>query len=487
MKTLTKVFYLLSLMCLTTIVFAQTEINEEIIKTQPFSGVQLKGVNLKATLKQDERYGFELKGESIENLNYEVEDGLLLIESKALQENTNLIIYTPSLTFIKVSDVVDLSCDSFSTDSLLIKSGGATKISFKNLTTRRLITDIGGAAQIILSGKSEYHDLKIDGAGDINAKDFYTRITTVDISGAGRATIFAFEKITGKITGAAQLEFIGEPEVNDIKVSGTATFKGKSPKKGAGDTVTVKIGKYEFKILEDKDIVLKDNDNDSITDDKESSKSHHHGESFKAWHGLDLGVTGYLNPDYSVPMPVGFEYLSPDYKNSIRVGINPIEKNFRIFGDYMLLATGLGFDINNYRFKNNTRLIGNQNQITGYIDTLINYEKSKLRLIYINVPILIELNTSEKDHKAFHLAFGPVFGYNIGSKTKLVYSVSGQVNKDKAKGDFNTNPFRYGLTARLGFGGGLMLFATYDLSEMFINGQGPELHPFAIGLSFVDF
>lgn len=472
------------LLLLSTVVFAQTYSISKMIKTGEFNGIYIKGINLSVRVIQDTNNSFQLIGDDTENVTYSIEDGILEIEAKPMENNIQLVIYSSKLNYLRLSDVVFLSCDSFSTDSLVLRSGGATKITFNQLHANKVFTDIDGAARLILSGTAEYHQLRIDGAGDVDARKFYTRETNLDISGAGKASIFAIEKITGKISGAAQLEITGSPTVNDIEVSGAATFKGKSISKGKGDTVTVKIGKYEFKILEDKEMVIKDKQTEKAND---KEKKYQDGSAFTPWSGLDFGVTGYLNSDNSITLPNNYDFLSLDYKNSIRVGINFVEKNLKIIDDYLLFGSGIGFDINNYRFSRNTRLVGNQNVLTGYVDTLVNYQKTKLRLIYLNVPLLIEVNTSSKEEHAFHLAFGPVFGYNIGSKTKLVYSVNGQKNKDKARGDFNTNPFRYGITARMGYGENLMIFATYDLSALFIDGQGPQIYPFAIGLSFVDF
>jgi hypothetical protein len=58
--------------------------------------------------------------------------------------------------------------------------------------------------------------------------------------------------------------------------------------------------------------------------------------------------------------------------------------------------------------------------------------------------------------------------------------------KVKIKDDFNLNPFRYGLTARIDFPW-FDFYLNYNLSEMFEDGQGPATQTFSAGINIVDF
>ena len=50
---------------------------------------------------------------------------------------------------------------------------------------------------------------------------------------------------------------------------------------------------------------------------------------------------------------------------------------------------------------------------------------------------------------------------------------------------FYMNPFKLDAIAKIGWGV-LNLYATYSLTPMFQKNKGPELYPFAIGISLTD-
>jgi len=467
----TKVLTILALLSLSLLVKAQNDSNSTEISLEGFSGISVKGTNLLLNMVQEDANSLEVFGDNINKVKYEINDGILKLDVKTLNEKAYIRLGFENINSIKISDVVKINCEQLNADSLLIQIDGAAKMELKNIETRVLYTNIEAAAELVISGKSDFHKLSISGAGDVNASDLVTKETNVNISGAGKAQVNTTEKITGDISGAAKLEFLGDPQVNDIKVSGVAVFKGKSSK-NEQDTVSVRIGNYNLDIFED---------------DEKNKKKKKHYDDFTPWSGFELGVAALMNPDYSFVVPVGYEFSTLDYKKSMRVGINFAEKNFPIVKHYLMIGSGFGLEINNYRFLKNTRLNSNVASFSGYIDTVYQFDKSKLRLSYLNIPLLIEFNSSGNAEKALHLAAGLVVGYNVGSKTKVVYLLNGNKIKEKAKGDFNVNPFRYALTARAGFGENIMVYATYDLSELFLKNQGPEFNAFSVGLSFVDF
>ncbi len=62
---------------------------------------------------------------------------------------------------------------------------------------------------------------------------------------------------------------------------------------------------------------------------------------------------------------------------------------------------------------------------------------------------------------------------------KYLYKDNGNQQKVKDDKDFNTNPFKVALTARVGYGW-LNFFATYSLTPLFESGRGPELYPVSV-------
>ena len=97
------------------------------------------------------------------------------------------------------------------------------------------------------------------------------------------------------------------------------------------------------------------------------------------------------------------------------------------------LKYGLGLELNNYRFENETvRFTKNPTQIS--LDTdLKNVDKNKLAADYITVPIMVNFNLTPGRQKGF--------GFSAGVSAGLLYSARQKIknngNKDKLHDDFD--------------------------------------------------
>jgi hypothetical protein len=251
------------------------------------------------------------------------------------------------------------------------------------------------------------------------------------------------------------------------------------------DTIKIKVGNYKVIVIDNEK--KKKGDDDTITIDlnEECDEENEH-DSYKSWAGFDFGVNGYLNSDNTTKMPAGYEFLEVNYRRSFSFALNLFEKDIPIVGDYVKLASGLGIEWNNYVFMNNVRLTSDSAQIYGYEDTLYNFDKSRLLLTYINLPLLIQINTNANPDKAFHISFGAIFSYDIGACSKLKYDINDKTSRLKTRSDYHVNPFRYGLTARVGYGN-FKVFANYSLNSLFVKDEGPELYPFSVGICIIPF
>jgi hypothetical protein len=253
------------------------------------------------------------------------------------------------------------------------------------------------------------------------------------------------------------------------------------------DTINLKVGNYKVIIIDTEktknlnksDSTIKDS---IIVGEEEDEKQH---KEYKSWSGLDFGINGYLNADMNTKMPSGYKFLELNTRRSFSFGLNFFEQDINIVKDYFKFATGLGLEWDNYFFSNNTRLTSDSVKIYGYSDP-IKFDKTKLRLSYLNLPLLLQINTNRDPKKAFHLSTGLIISYNMGAKTKMVYTLNNDQNTEKVSGDYHINPLRYGVTARIGYGN-FKLFANYNLSTLFEKDDGPELYPFSVGISILSF
>ncbi|MBL7935230.1 MAG: outer membrane beta-barrel protein, partial [Bacteroidia bacterium] len=155
---------------------------------------------------------------------------------------------------------------------------------------------------------------------------------------------------------------------------------------------------------------------------------------------------------------------------------------------YVNLVVGLGFEWNQYEFSNKTRLNPDSSYTHGVIDSTntFSYQKNRLKSTFINVPVLLEFNTHKNPKKAFHIAFGVIGGYKLGSRTRQIVEQNGRTIKYVKKDDYNLNPFRVNAHASIGYHN-LTIYADYALTPLFENGKGPELYPFTIGVKLISF
>jgi len=203
------------------------------------------------------------------------------------------------------------------------------------------------------------------------------------------------------------------------------------------------------------------------------------------WGGFDLGVNGFLNSNNGFDIPDRYEFLDLRMEKSINVKLNFFEQNFNLISNKLGLTTGLGFEWRNYRFDNHVVLEKTGNDIINAYDFYAprDYTKSKLVVNYLNLPLMIEYQTNRYSKKnSFHIGAGIETGLRIGSHTKLVYQDDGRKKKDKDPGDYHLNPFKYDLMVRVGWGK-FNLYGNYSLNTLFKNNRGPELYPFALGIT----
>ena len=259
-----------------------------------------------------------------------------------------------------------------------------------------------------------------------------------------------------------------------------------APKKGQDSTI-VRIGDMKIIVLNGMDSdqgnneVIIDYLEDDSTEVKHSSiiggKTVHH------WAGFRIGIDGFLHDD-GLAMPATADFMELDYARSIGVSFNLIERDFRLYRNYIELVTGLGFNITNYTFESDFATIQNTNPITAVLDSSRVLERNRLKIFYLTAPLMLGFSTSEDQSKAFRLAAGGQVSWRVGSRLKQKYTENGETVKPKVKSDYNLNPFIFSAVASVGYGP-INVYANYGLNTLFEDGKGPELTPFNVGMQLM--
>lgn len=201
------------------------------------------------------------------------------------------------------------------------------------------------------------------------------------------------------------------------------------------------------------------------------------------WAGVGIHYNGLVTNLGNFSLPDDAKYLSQSSK-SIGVTINPID--FILLGNRKIhLMTGLGFELNNFRFDQDIALKYEKGVTVPdyqYIEQGIKLSKSKLFTAYMNIPLLVEFQTG-RNHN-FFINAGLVGGLRIGAHTKIKGDgpLVGGTAKDHSS--FGLRNFHYGYTLNFGYSN-IGFNVTYYHSPLWREGAGPQVRQINVGISLV--
>ncbi|MFA5971798.1 MAG: DUF2807 domain-containing protein [Lentimicrobiaceae bacterium] len=462
-----------------------------------------------------------------------VANGTLSLSCDNIKDATKMNVYVTAVNLSKI----DASGASKVTGETLLKSdafglytSGAAKTTlnietgtFNNetsgaasntisLAAKTANTEVSGAGFLALKGSAEMHKTQVSGAGSLKALEFITDNTDANVSGAGNAKIMARKQLKADLSGAGNITYFDKDNIKKIGKSGQyqITFDGMDNIKSViiedenedadpnetakeswklsddNDSVTVIVNDKRVVVVTDDTVRVNLGQRDYVISDNGVKISKHDKEpKFKGhWAGFELGVNGLLNKDMVIGSPEGYNFMDLNYAKSIAVNINFFEQNINLIRQHLGLVTGMGISWNNYRFDKNV-VLTHDGEFNGYFDTdaTKSYEKSKLVVTYLRVPLMLEYQTNSKmKANSFHLSGGVVGALRIGSHSKIIVDD----NKSKDRSDFYINPFKVDAIAKIGWGV-INLYGTYSLTEMFRSNKGPEVYPFEIGITLASF
>ncbi|NOR75857.1 MAG: hypothetical protein GQ525_11935 [Draconibacterium sp.] len=249
-----------------------------------------------------------------------------------------------------------------------------------------------------------------------------------------------------------------------------------------GDTTEIRVGQRTYKVIE--------GNNGTHVKVEKSVKEKHWGGSFNPhWAGLEVGMNMFENSNYSIYNGTEYEQFGEVFDirsgKSLSWNLNFAEFAFKNKRKTFGVVTGMGTSFNDYAFD----LPVTMEKEDGYgmiVPINISEEnssvkKSKLHVNYLTVPLILEVKTPLRMGSSnLYLAAGAIGSLYIGSHTKFKYYNG---NKEKLKSNYHINQWKYDLTGRIGFGD-FCVFANYSMTSLFKDGNGPEIHPLMIGISF---
>jgi hypothetical protein len=175
----------------------------------------------------DELLEIEADENLLELIETEVTNNTLFISSKqpiGRSESLKLYVTTVNLIDIDVSGAIELSNKgTFKSEKLNIEVSGAADINL-DVNIESLTMSMSGASETNLTGEADNFEIELSGAGELEAEKLKTRNTSIDISGAGSATVYAKKTLDVSVSGAASVKYKGSPKVTQ-NISGAGSVE----------------------------------------------------------------------------------------------------------------------------------------------------------------------------------------------------------------------------------------------------------------------
>jgi hypothetical protein len=123
---------------------------------------------------------------------------------------------------LKSSGASHIQIEQLDSGKISIDASGAGHIEVKEIKANDLAVEISGAAKIALSGAVATQRVGVSGAGHYQGGDLKSDRANAHASGAGHATLWVNETLDAEASGAASIEYYGNPSGSHNHDSGAA-------------------------------------------------------------------------------------------------------------------------------------------------------------------------------------------------------------------------------------------------------------------------
>ena len=188
-----------------------------------FNGVQFAGLG-ELNISQGASEGLTIEAEDniLPKIVTEVRSGILYIGFERdnwqdMVRPTRNIVFTlkvKNLNSLDLSGLGNVTMPKLSTDSLDVKVSGAGGVKIEQISAKTVTSSMSGAGNVELAGKITSHTLTLSGLGNYSAGDLESQSASINLSGAGGATVWAKDSLTVKISGAGTVSYYGSPKIS---------------------------------------------------------------------------------------------------------------------------------------------------------------------------------------------------------------------------------------------------------------------------------
>lgn len=120
---------------------------------------------------------------------------------------------------------LELNLPSVEEFGLTVNGAVSGSLLFGQLDSYRM--EINGASDLSLVGEASSCSVQINGAANVDALDFITRDSDIEINGAGQYAAYVTARLVAKVNGIGAITYAGSPAVVEKDIAGLGTIKQK--------------------------------------------------------------------------------------------------------------------------------------------------------------------------------------------------------------------------------------------------------------------
>ena len=172
--------------------------------------------------------------------------GITIWGNKSYQR-PKIIITMPELAGLDSSGATDGTVTGFRSEGKLdISMSEASRIDLVDISAVTATVDMSGASQITgyiqadsieldintaskvrLEGSTDYLTVEASGASKLELLDFLTQNADITLRNASKGAFNLNKALDARVSGASTLEYVGEPVIGILDVTGASTFRKK--------------------------------------------------------------------------------------------------------------------------------------------------------------------------------------------------------------------------------------------------------------------
>jgi hypothetical protein len=131
------------------------------------------------------------------------------------------------LTSLDILGAARVKVKRLQSEEFAVKLGGAADITIDSLKTTRLKAELPGAGLLKIAGKTTDQSVIVSGAGAYEAPHLESQSANIQLTGLGKATVWAVEELDATLIGLGSIEYYGDPIVTkSIQGLGSVTRVG---------------------------------------------------------------------------------------------------------------------------------------------------------------------------------------------------------------------------------------------------------------------